>query len=81
MSKRHRNDRDGQQVREPRNIGPLREGYVYYRDPVGWVLVEIAIPAEVVEQYTVRKHEPDVINMLGAKMAMGIERVGNGLAR
>ncbi len=73
--------RSTQRTQEQANPGPLRLGYMWHRNPVGWVLTEVAIPQDVVDKYTTRKHEPDVIGMVSVRVQQGIERSADGFSR
>jgi hypothetical protein len=50
------------------NVGPMRFAMVVYRDKPGWRLVECEIPQEIVDRYTVKRHEPDALQMVSAKV-------------
>ena len=50
------------------NEGPMRFAMVVFRDSPGWRLVECEIPQEVVERYTTRRHEPDALAIVNAKV-------------
>lgn len=50
------------------NEGPMRFAMVVYRDKPGWRMVECEIPQEIVERYAVRRHEPDALGIVAAKM-------------
>lgn len=53
---------------EPADMGELRTAYVVFRDRPGWRLVECRIPHDVMERYEVKRHEPDGLGIVAAKM-------------
>lgn len=84
MSKHGRHNPPPQQRNAPPNPEPpplanpqperMVNAFAWWRGPVGWTHVELALPESVAREYATREHQPDLLGMVLARAEDAIER-------